>query len=160
MNSLTRPSSLKRRTMIGLVVGIEGHETGVRTTISLHLAIVNGITENAVLLHLLMTGLVVALVVTETGVRTIISHLQVTVNGVMENVILLHLLQVIVALVALIRIVLTAMTTVTRTVTDVSVQRVKAANQVPIVEMDKAVSGCVATTVANLVPYLKWPWTK
>merc|ERR1712216_890376 len=101
-----------------------------------------------------MIGLVALLVLPETGAQTISNHLQATVNGlvalVMEVVVRLG------AFAAMIVNAVTVMIIVTRTGTDVSVQQVKAVSQVPIVEMDKVVSGCVAPESANLAHYLKW----
>jgi len=51
----------------------------------------------------------------------------------------------------------TVMIIATKAGTAASVQQVKAAHKVPIVPMDRAVSGCVVRGVVNLARYSRWP---
>jgi len=143
--------------IIGLVALLVLPETGVLTTSNHLLETVNGMAAlvmEVVVLLLKIIGLVALLVLPETGVLTTFNHHRATVNGpvalVMEVVVRLG------AFAAMIVNAVTVMIIATRIGTDVSVQQVKAASQVPIVEMDKAVSGCAAKESANLAHYLKW----
>merc|ERR1739841_216678 len=139
------------------VVDQETHETGVLMIFNHLLETVSGMAAlvmEVVALLLKIIGLVALLVLPETGVLMIFNHHRETVNGLVALV-----TEVVVrlgAFAAMIVNAVTVMISATRTGTDVSVQQDKAASQVPIVEMGKAVSGCAAKESANLAHYLKW----
>merc|ERR1719199_1598914 len=130
-------------------VGQETTKIGVLTTFNLRRVTVNGVMDNVVL-HRVMIGLLALLVVTKTGAQTTSSLLREIVSGGEDSAVSLP------GPVMTIRTVLTAMIIAIRTGTDVSVQQDNAVSQVPIVEMDKVVSGCAAKESANLAHYLKW----
>jgi len=135
-------------------VGQETTMIGAPTTFNHHQETVNGVMDNVVL-HQVMIGLLALLVVTKTGAQTTSSLLQEIVSGREANVV-----PQIIGPVAAIRTVLTAMIIAIRTGTDASVPQVRSASQAPIVETEKAVSGCAVKDVANLAHYLKWLWMK
>merc|ERR1719253_1654289 len=149
VNGGTDSAVLQTITTNEQAVGQETTKIGVQMIFSHHRATVNGVMDNVVL-HQVMIGLLALLVVTKTGAQTTSSLLREIASGGEVSVVLLP------DPVMTIRTVLTAMIIATRTGTDVSVQQDNAVSQVPIVEMDKVVSGCAAKESANLAHYLKW----
>merc|ERR1712127_876192 len=158
VNGGTDSAVLQTITTNEQAVGQETTKIGVLMIFNHRLETVNGtvalVTEVVVLL-LKMIGLVALLVVTKIGAQTSFSLLQETVSGAADNAVLQTI-----GAVMMTRTVLTAMIIAIRTGTDASVPQVRSASQAPIVETEKAGSGCAAKDVANLAHYLKWLWIK